>query len=48
MAAAASPTPSPAATQAVDPSELFATLIAFIVVLGLSILLIARMRAANR
>ena len=31
-----------------DRSELFATLVAFIVVLGLSILLIARMRASNR
>jgi hypothetical protein len=32
-----------------DPtSELVATLIAFVVMLGLSILLIARMRAANR
>jgi hypothetical protein len=43
------PTPSPLPEQpAVDTSELFAVFVAFVVVLGLSLLLIARMRAANR
>ena len=43
------PSPTPSAVGSADPgSELFATLVAFIVVLGLSILLIARMRASNR
>ena len=43
------PTPSPAPVGAADPTaELAAALVAFIVMLGLSILLIARMRAMKR
>jgi hypothetical protein len=43
-----SPSPTPGGDQAVDTSEFFAALVAFIVLLGLSVLLVARMRAANR
>jgi hypothetical protein len=54
LAATASPSalpsasPSPAAEPPVDTSEFFAALVAFVVLLGLSVLLILRMRAANR
>lgn len=42
------PTPSPLPASVDDTGELLTTLIAFIVVLGLSILLVVRMRAAKR
>jgi hypothetical protein len=45
----ATPSPSPLPAGATDNTgELVTTLIAFVVMLGLSILLIARMRSANR
>jgi hypothetical protein len=40
--------PSPGGDQGVDTSEFFAALVAFVVLLGLSVLLIVRMRAAQR
>jgi hypothetical protein len=53
LAATASPSalptssPAGAGDQPIDTSELFAVLVAFIVLLGLSVLLIVRMRAAR-